>query len=96
VRRLEGTAEPGTKSAIDWGNLVVQAATAGLPAIFAALAGWLARRPDEKVRLKWRDGDREVEIECSHAALGESRIDELVDRLRGVAQLTRSPGAKRH
>src|SRR5689334_9749469 len=67
--RLESVPAPGTKSSpIEWGKLIVEAASTGLAPIIAALAGWLARRPSQKVKLKWREGDREIEIECSESS----------------------------
>jgi hypothetical protein len=94
VSRRENALHPGTKSAFEWGKLAVQVATTGLPSLFAALAGWLARRPDEKVRIKWRDGDREVEVECSNSTLEGSRLDELANRVKGIAQPVRRPSKK--
>src|SRR5262245_56242670 len=81
-QRRDGVAEPGTKGAFECGKLLVEVVGTGLPPIIGALAGWLARRPAEKVHLKWREGDREVELECSDSTLAGSRIDELVARLQ--------------
>lgn len=88
--------ETGTKNVpFEWGTLLVEVAKNGLPPIIAALAGWLARRPAERVRLKWREGDREVEVECAESSLTGSQLDDLMRRLQGAIRPERRPPAKK-
>jgi len=68
-----GAALPGAKAAGEWSGLLIKAFADGLPSLVTTLLGWLARRPADRIKVICRDGDRQVEIDCTKEDVREAQ-----------------------
>jgi len=88
ARSTAGPPVAGAKgAAAELGGLLVEVVTAGVPGLVTTLLAWLTKRPDDRLKIKYRDGDRECEIECAKGdvAQAEALIQALQRSVQAVS-----------